>query len=303
VAPGTSIFMPTNMAVVGTGLSASGYLIAGTSFSTPLVAGGAALLDSTAKTAFPNSITNAATQSVVVKAVLMNSADKLSGWDNGQQIQNGVITTTQALDYALGAGRMNLNEAFTQYTTSAAVTTSAGISFSGFNTPVQNTGWGYGTAIKGGANNYALTNYLFAGQKMAVTLDWMRSLLWNNATSDYTDIAQAELDLMVFQVLGGGSDQLVAESISPVSTTQELCFIVPNSGSYMIEVGYSKNLFDFSGSYASQDYGIAWSVTEVPEPDSILLLGTGLLLLFLHSKRGVLSNLLCDFPNGTRKDT
>ena len=303
VAPGTSIFMPTNMTVVGTGLSASGYLIAGTSFSTPLVAGGAALLDSTAKTAFPNSITNAATQSVVVKAVLMNSAEKLSGWDNGQQIQNGVITTTQALDYALGAGRMNLNEAFTQYTTSAAVTTSAGISFSGFNTPVQNTGWGYGTAIKGGANNYALTNYLFAGQKMAVTLDWMRSLLWNNETSNYTDIAQAELDLMVFQVLGGGSDQLVAESISPVSTTQELCFIVPNSGSYMIEVGYSKNLFDFSGSYASQDYGIAWSVTEVPEPDSILLLGTGLLLLFLHSKRGVLSNLLSDFPNGWRKDT
>jgi hypothetical protein len=302
VAPGTSIFMPTNMTVVGSNVSASGYIIAGTSFATPLVAGGVALLDSAAKSSTEfAAVTNAATQSVVLKAVLMNSADKLSGWDNGQQITNGVITTTQALDYAMGAGRMNLNTAFTQYTTSADVTTANGVSASGFTDSVKSIGWGYGTALKGTANNYQLTSQLFAGQELAVTLAWMRSQSWINATSDYVDLAQAELDLMVYQVLGGGSEQLVAESISPVSTTQELYFTLQNTGTYLIQVGYSTNLFDLSGNYASQDYGIAWAVTGVPEPKTILLLGFGALFLMIHARRTILSRWRKTSEGDTKK--
>jgi hypothetical protein len=94
---------------------------------------------------------------------------------------------------------------------------------------------------------------------------------------------------MVYQVLGGGSEQLVAESISPVSTTQELYFTLQNTGTYLIQVGYSTNLFDLSGNYASQDYGIAWAVTGVPEPKTILLLGFGTLLLMIHARRATLS--------------
>jgi len=302
IAPGTSIFMPTNMIVEGANISASGYLIDGSSFATPLVAGGAALLDSTAKSSAEfATVTNAATQSVVVKAVLMNSADKLSGWDNGQQIVQGIITTTQALDFAMGAGRMNLNAAFTQYTTSADVTTANGVSSSGFTDSVENTGWGYGTALKGVSNNYQLASQLFAGQELAVTLAWMRSQAWINATSDYVDLAQAELDLMVYQVLGSGSDQLVAESISPVSTTQELYFTLQNTGTYLIQVGYSTNLFDLSGNYASQDYGIAWAVTGVPEPGTLLLLGLGALFLMMHGMRNSLSGWLKSCEGDTKK--
>jgi len=216
-----------------------------------------------------------------VKAVLMNSADKLPGWNNGQQIVNGVITTTQALDYAMGAGRMNLNTAFTQYTTSACITTYPGIFSTGFNLQVANTGWAYGTATLGGTNNYTFANLLFAGQQIVVTSDWFRNQIWNSTTNDYVDVAQAELDLMVFQVLTGGSNQLVAESISPVSTTQELYFTLQNTGTYMIEVGYSTNLFDFSGSYDTQNYGLAWSVQDVPEPGTNLLLLAGGAVFFL----------------------
>lgn len=280
VAPGAEIVMPATLSVGSNAISFSYYSLAGTSFATPLVAGGVALLDSLAKSAFDPSLTNAATQSVVTKAVLMNSADKLSGWDNGQQIMNNVITTTQALDYAMGAGRMNLNAAFTQYTTSAYVTTSPGLSYSGFNLPVSSTGWGYGTALLGGINGYTLTSELFAGQEIAVTLDWLRSRSWNALLGDYADLAQAELDLMIYQLLPGGGDQLVAESISPVSTTQELYFQLAASGNYEIQVGYSTNLFDLSGNYASQPYGIAWSVSGVPEPGSValFLMGGGVLL-------------------------
>ena len=297
-APGTDIVMPVAFMVGSNSISYSYYTISGTSFATPLVAGGAALLDSTAKTAFSASLTNAATQSVVVKAVLMNSADKLSGWNNGQQIASGVITTTQALDYAMGAGRMNLNTAFTQYTSSAYVTTYPGITETGFNLPVAGTGWAYGTDLKGGKNDYTITSRLFAGEEIAVTLAWLRDQTWNNTISDYVDVAQAELDLMVYQVLGGGSDQLVAQSISPVSTTQELYFQLLSTGTYMVEVSYSTNLFDLSGTYASQEYGLAWSVAGIPEPETLFLVVLGGIAMMFsrhHSK-------LCRWLKGTWHD-
>ena len=270
--PGVDLVAPGTSLVVVQSISSNSYTyysLAGTSFATPLVAGGATLLNSVAITTFAPALTNAATQSVVIKAVLMNSADKLAGWDNGQQITNGVITTTQALDYALGAGELNLATAFAQYTTSAHVGTYPGLSLTGFSDPVQNEGWGYDTATLGGTNSYRLASELYSGEQIAITLCWLRDSAWSSALSDYVDIAQAELDLMVYQVLPGGSDQLIAQSISPVSTTQELYFQLQNSGNYLIAVDYSTNLFDLSGTYSSQPYGIAWSVT--PESDTWLL--------------------------------
>ena len=275
LAAGTDEVMPVQFNAT----SVTYYSISGTSFAAPLVAGGAALLDSVAKTAFSFSYTDAATRSEVIKAVLMNSADKLPGWDNGQQISAGVITTTQALDWAMGAGRLNLNNAFTQFTTSAVVTTGKGISLSGFTEPVQSTGWAFGTTMIGGHNEYQLLTQLFSGQQIAVTLAWMRDRNWSDVLGDYVDVAQAELDLMVYRLVTGVSDVLVASSISPVGTVQELYFQITDPGTYLISVGYSKNLFDLSGAYAAQDYGLAWTVADVPEPSTWVLLSMGLCIV------------------------
>jgi hypothetical protein len=275
VAAGTDEVMPVEF----NASSVTYYSISGTSFAAPLVAGGAALLDSVAKTAFSSSYANAATRSEVIKAVLMNSADKLAGWDNGQQISAGVITTTQALDWAMGAGRLNLNNAFTQYTTSAVVTTGSGISLSGFTDPVHSTGWAFGTAMIGEHNDYQLLDQLFSGQQIAVTLAWMRDRNWSDVLGDYVDVAQAELDLMVYRLVTGAPDVLVASSISPVGTVQELYFQITDPGTYLISVGYYKNLFDLSGTYAAQDYGLAWTVADVPEPSTWVLLSMGLCIV------------------------
>lgn len=282
VAPGSDIVMPIQI----TSNSISYYGISGTSFAAPLVAGGAALLDSTAKTYFSASITNAAMRSEVIKAVLMNSADKLSGWDNGQHIVDGVITTTQALDWAMGAGRMNLNSAFDQYTTSAVITTGSGITQTGFTAPIQTVGWAFGTGALGGHNDYQFLNQLFGGQQLTVTLAWMRDRTWNSEIADYVDVAQAELDLMIYRVISGG-EQLVAQSISPVGTVQELSFLLADSGTYGIRVGYSTNLFDFSGAYALQNYGLAWSAQGVPEPRvwALILAGTVVILIYSRKNR------------------
>ncbi len=270
VAPGTSIVVVQSI----TSNSYTYYSLAGTSFATPLVTGGATLLDS-ASTYFPSGLTNAATQSVVVKAVLLNSADKLAGWNNGQQITNEVLTTTQALDYAIGAGEVDLTKAFAQYTTSAHVDTFPGFSATGFNDLIQNEGWGYDTALLGGTNRYQFASELYSGEQIAITLCWLRDSSWNSAVGSYVDIAQAELDLMVYRVLPGGSDQMVAQSISPVSTTQELYFQLQDSGNYFLAVDYSTNLFGLSDNYDSQPYGLAWAVDDVPEPRDILLVSLG----------------------------
>ena len=90
--------------------------INGTSFAAPTVAGGAALLYDAAYSVFPTN--SDSRDSRVMKAVLMNSADKTKGWNNGQVANpNGLggVVTTQGLDNLVGAGRMNLNKAFDQF--------------------------------------------------------------------------------------------------------------------------------------------------------------------------------------------
>src|SRR5207237_1161234 len=61
------------------------YLIdaSGTSFAAPIVAGGAALLADVAHVNFDAH----GTDGRVIKAVLLNSADKTPGWDNGQFLE------------------------------------------------------------------------------------------------------------------------------------------------------------------------------------------------------------------------
>ena len=68
---------------------------------------------------------------------------------------------------------------------------------------------------------------------------------------------------------------MVAQSISPVSTTQELYFQLQDSGNYFLAVDYSTNLFGLSDNYDSQPYGLAWAVDDVPEPRDILLVSLG----------------------------
>src|SRR5262249_18053745 len=70
--------------------------LGGTSFAAPTVAGGAALLYDAAYDVFAGNPD--ARDARVMKAVLMNSADKTVGWNNGQVAHpngNGGVLTTQ----------------------------------------------------------------------------------------------------------------------------------------------------------------------------------------------------------------
>ena len=106
-------------------------------------------------------------------------------------------------------------------------------------------------------------------------------------------MAQADLDLSVWNISGGGAGTLVARSISRVNTVEHLSFDLLSAGLYELRVGYDRNLFDLTAdtSYATQDYGLSWAVGEpvvigVPEPSSwAMLLGAAVTGSFAWRRR------------------
>ena len=246
--------------------------IAGTSFASALVAGGAALVVSAAKT-LPTLASNpAAAQSVVVKSLLLTGADKTTGWSNGQQsVTVGGTTylrTTQSLDWAAGAGRMDLATTVSLQVNGQADVIGTGTGSLGL---VARTGWDYGSAVVGGSNDYVISELLTGSSTLTASLSWLRNRFFDYATNDYADVAQANLNLSIWELDGSNAfTTLVARSESLYNTVEHLSFPVSRSGRYGLRVEYPANTFDNSigdvwGSAAfPQDYAVSWSA--VPEP-------------------------------------
>ena len=286
-APGTSLVSAfyggqnggNNTSLAGSvdnGSDAAAYAtVAGTSFAAPLVAGGAALVASAAKTLPELSGTAAARESVVVKALLLTGADKTSGWSNGQQTvtvgSDTFLQTTQSLDWATGVGRMNLDTTF-------ELQTGGQIDVPGTATgdlgDVVKSGWDYGEAQLGVDNDYVISEWLRGGTTFTASLTWLRNRSVDYSTVRYEDVAQADLNLSVWAL--DGSDAfatLIASSESLYNTVEHLSFTLPGSGSYGLRVSYPHNTFDNSGTWGSlanpQNYALSWQA--VPEPSSVAM--------------------------------
>jgi subtilisin family serine protease len=267
------------------GNAASGQL-AGTSFAAPITVGGAALVADAGKANFAADVH--AIDGRVLKAVLMNSAAKPQGWNNGQHDVGGVITTSQSLDYKSGSGALDLNQAYNQYLSSGGthnVADAGGIISSGGT--VAATGWEFGQVVQNSTANYVIDTPLSAGATLGVTLTW-----YANETNDFTGDDAGEsplygsfdnLDLRVYlaSLVSGvwTPTTLVAESDSLYNSSEELYFALPTTGDYILQVADSGYLWNFTDD-TSTPFGLAWTV-PVPEPTALALmmvLGAGLLM-------------------------
>jgi hypothetical protein len=246
------------------------YPLAGTSFAAPIISGGVSLMNSLAiqiadgytyngivVASFP--VTSQ--DSRVVKAVLMNSADKLPGWDNGQHFDAGLARaiTTQSLDWAQGAGQINLSRAFLQYIDPSGTHDVPGSSGGA----VASVGWDLGALALGGHNDYTISSLLHAGDFLDVTLTWFRDRGVDDVAQLGTDDGQANLDL---QVWDSTFTSLLASSESLYNTAEELHFDLPADGGYGIRVVYAGQTF---GAPQAETYGLVWAV---PEPASFVQL-------------------------------
>ena len=294
-APGTNMILPAYLGTTGT--NQNGALVdptqypaadlnklyfmdaAGTSFAAPVVAGGAALL---VDAGYQNFNTPPAVDGRVIKAVLLNSADKNSGWNNHTVLTNGVQKTTQALDYATGAGMLNLSRAYDQYL--SGTTDLPGLTGG----TVQNLGWDFGHVNPGSPNDYLISGSALAGQTMTVTLDWFVNRVYDSAKDKLYDLRFDNLDLQVYLVQNGTLSTLVAESDAFYENVQHLYFTLPQDGQYAIRVLFGGYVYNLSpNSLPGTDYALAWDLapqqllngTFIPEPATALLILPGLSLL------------------------
>ncbi len=264
---------------------------AGTSFSAPIVAGGATLLADYAHLNF-------GTRGVdgrVIKAVLLNSATKTDGWNNGQHFGIGstVLRTTQGLDYTTGAGRINLDRAFDQFTT--GTTDNPTVAADGSH--VLPIGWTFGNTDATHPANYIIDQPFTAGQTLTATLTWFVHRTFTDATKNSdafaTDVRFDNLDLQIWSLLNGLPTTEVAESAAVYNNVQHLSFPVPEDGQYLLRVIWAGQQYDLSTvdplAMPSEDFALAWSNATVPEPmGSVLLLIVIPILRMRRRKRTIL---------------
>jgi subtilisin family serine protease len=237
--------------------------VQGTSFASPIVAGGAGLLVDVAYDQFAGN--DKARDGRVTKAVLMNSAHKTANWQNGQTNVSGVLQTTQSLDWNVGAGRMDLTKAYEQFTAGTADVSGLG------GGTVEAIGWDYGQVSEGAPNDYVIADELVGGTKLAVTLDWFMDAGFDFEGNVPTFESLDNLNLQVWELLDGGGSSLIAQSISQYNNVEHLYFTLPHDGNYMLRVLWTGELFDFLGDANSEFYGLAWSGVAVPAPSTFAL--------------------------------
>lgn len=283
VAPGTNLFL-----AYYTGNPAeTGYYVqtSGTSFAAPLVSGGVSLLESTSYFVPALAFDDRSRDARLMKAVLLNSADKLAGWDNGQHLDpagSDTVITTQALDPAQGAGQLNLIRAFDQY-----------LSFvdpDGLGGSVDSTGWSLGSLALAEHRDYIISHPLLAATYLDTTLTWFRDrsnpllqmVEGGPETLLTTDIGQANFDL---QLWDASFTKLYAESESDYDTVEHLHFLLPEDESYGIRVVYDSQTF---GTPTPETYGLAWdnNVSAVPEPGTLQFGLAAFLMIAVRRMRG-----------------
>ncbi len=222
----------------------------GVSVAAPMVTGGAALLASASYNTAGLSGNADSRDGRVIKAVLLNSAEKTSGWDNGQTAFGSGVETTQSLDYEVGAGRMNLDRAYDQYLSGTTDVAGQG---SGNLGVVETEGWDFGQVINGTDNDYYINSELTQGSTFAATLSWFRDRSSSGRT--VYDNGQSDLDLILFDATGGTFAGEVSRSISDYNVVEHLYFAVPSTGYYGIRVKFDGVVF---GSQTLEEYGLAW---------------------------------------------
>jgi hypothetical protein len=242
------------------------------------VAGGAGLVVDAGRTLYAGNVN--AIDGRVVKSVLLNSADKITGWSNGQSLVAGVITTTQSLDYTSGAGRMNLDTAYEQYVRRSsgglAGTTDVAGTAGGDLGNVATVGWDFGQVALNATNRYFIDTQVQTGTDMAVTLSWFAD---NNPGSlaDFSGNAYqrySDLNVRVFQFDNLTNRNIIgtiAESRSLYNPVEHLFFNVASGGFFGVEVRHNGYHWNFPGGTPGEQYGLAWS--SIPEPAMTVLLG------------------------------
>ena len=234
-----------------------------TSFSTPVVAGAAAILREAG--AGTNAVQNEA-----VKAILLAGATK----DEFGDAFDGPSDPSQPLHEVYGVGELNVYNSYKilqggEQTGSAA-------------SPViisDNQGFDYEENLESGESLYYNFDLADGASEVSVALTW--NLLVEDLDSS-ADVFDAEttlndLDLAFYDSTGSFLGSLLDSSISTVDNVEHLFLRDLDAGLYTLEVSRK------SGFTGDQDFAVAFTIA-VPEPGSALVLILGSMGLVLRRR-------------------
>jgi hypothetical protein len=245
--------------------------VTGTSFAAPHVVGTIALLQEFGDRMLRKKQQNwtiASRRHEVMKAVLLNSTDKIQDAGNGLRLgmtrtiidksnqdwlaSDAYKSSKIPLHSQMGAGHLNASRAYQQF--------SAGQWQA--NQPVPALGWDYGKVEVGKTVDYSLSKSLKANSFVSVTLAWDRLVELNDKNNNqqfdsgesFSDRGLNNLDLLLVSETGTTT---ICTSDSDVDSTEHIFCPVPKAGKYKVRVQYRQQV-----NQPQQQYAIAWWTVE-----------------------------------------
>jgi len=221
-----------------------------TSFSTPLVAGAAAILRQAGLRGDGGNATNAATDIRTLKALLLNGAIKPTNWTH---------TTTAPLDTRFGAGILNVFNSYKQLAAGKFNFVEATFStvLGGTHPPGTNTnnvaslsGWDFNSIASSPAGD-KINHYYFdvpagSGKKSIFTA----TLVWNRGVNE---ISAKDLNLFLYD---SSDSSVIASSVSAVDNVEHLYLTNLASGRYDLQVWKKGGVTEFG----SETYALAFEI-------------------------------------------
>jgi len=230
------------------------------SFSTPIAAGAIGLLVQKAREQPSLSLAVSPDGgNCVMKAILMNSATKLPYWRKGRLTSDDDHVVP--LDYIQGAGMLNAVGAYQHLV-------------AGRNKPgkVLPTGWDLNRLDKrdAPANAYEFTIGEATDKFITATLVWNRHYKRVYPFEpDTAEDSNLRLELWAVDPDNSNNDRLLDHSDSAVDNVEHIyCRAPAGYADYQIVVSYS-SLDSRLDTNAAQRYGLAWTVGQSPDSDSI----------------------------------
>ena len=228
-----------------------------TSFSTPLVAGGAAVLRQAGLRGDGGSDTNSAVDMRTVKALLLNGAVKLNNWTNGP---------STPLDARYGAGVLNVFNSYMQLAGGKHdAIESADLALLAAHPPGSSpanigklSGWNF-TSSSSSATTDRVSHYYFnvTNGLSNTAFTFTATLAWNRQQNQ---TAINDLDLFLYDT---ATSNLIAQSISGVDNVEHLYAAVP-PGRYDLQVWKAGGLLVNGNVTSSETYALAWEFFALP---------------------------------------